>query len=619
MVTLVNLTGNVSDLVGGAYSDGYAKVWIETNVAGDVIIDASGNQLRLGDAKATLNGSGAFTFTGLWATNSASNPTSFQYRVFVEYATRRPGGQRKPVRWCSGWFSLTATADLADVAEEQYVPPSWMTTATQTLQTYVDDAQAAELAAEAARDAAIDISNISTSDAVVEALVKNTGGAGPLTSAALSAARAASQTAHVNGFRDMVEKLRNQQQDVNLLIVGDSTADMTTGGAKWTTGLAAAIGALFPTHTVKERAFDYTTTNDWLAATTIQTGTGYRSDLGAPKTLTVWVAGWAGKKWADWLRDSRRPKVFAGDTVNADVTVFALGHNDDITSMSVAPIRDRDLAFVEWVRAINPKSQIVLCSQNPRIGVSPSLSPGHAELRNDIYRTLARQRGYGYINITQAFYDDGRSLVPGAAGGLIEGTTGVHPTQPDGYDLWRDTFVQQIKQAPGAVPLPTSVPAFTQSAPRIIGMNTTPILSNGWTGTNVTEASEASIVRAGHSSSVKLTKTAGLVSRVDRTIPLAQVFGQTITLRGWLYIPSTFTSVTTTWAFIVSGVLAETGLVENVLRDEWFPISLTQYVPFGASSVSVRLWIDNDTSAEAVVIYVDEFDVIPGNLPLRAS
>lgn len=50
-----------------------------------------------------------------------------------------------------------------------------------------DDLAAAVASAEAARDDAVDISGISTSDAVVEALVLDTGGAGPLTSAALSA------------------------------------------------------------------------------------------------------------------------------------------------------------------------------------------------------------------------------------------------------------------------------------------------------------------------------------------------------------------------------------------------------------------------------------------------
>ena len=50
-----------------------------------------------------------------------------------------------------------------------------------------DDAIAAAEVAEAARDAAIDISGIAVPDDVVEALVTGTGGAGPLTRAALSA------------------------------------------------------------------------------------------------------------------------------------------------------------------------------------------------------------------------------------------------------------------------------------------------------------------------------------------------------------------------------------------------------------------------------------------------
>lgn len=64
-------------------------------------------------------------------------------------------------------------------------------TAAQLAETNAETAEAsaetAQAAAEAARDAAVDISNISTSDGVVEALVLNTAGAGPLTSAALSA------------------------------------------------------------------------------------------------------------------------------------------------------------------------------------------------------------------------------------------------------------------------------------------------------------------------------------------------------------------------------------------------------------------------------------------------
>lgn len=68
--------------------------------------------------------------------------------------------------------------------EQQDVPAEYLTTVTAQLDTKVAEA-------EAARDAAVDISNISTSDDVVSTLVEGTGGAGPLTRAALSASYAA--------------------------------------------------------------------------------------------------------------------------------------------------------------------------------------------------------------------------------------------------------------------------------------------------------------------------------------------------------------------------------------------------------------------------------------------
>lgn len=148
MVTLVNLTGSLDDLVGTDFVDGYAKVWITTNVDG-AIVDSTGNSLRLGDAVAAIEG-GAFTFTGLWATNSATSPTSFYYKVFVQYTPKRPAGNasKQLVTWNSGWFTLTATSDLADVVEVQDVLP------TQTASDYADAAADSATAADASADAA---------------------------------------------------------------------------------------------------------------------------------------------------------------------------------------------------------------------------------------------------------------------------------------------------------------------------------------------------------------------------------------------------------------------------------------------------------------------------------
>jgi len=175
----VNLTFDIADLIGSDFDARRTKVWIETNIDGDAIVDAAGNTVRLGDAKATVNADGTGSFTGLTATNAATNPTGFQYRVWVDYP--KATGQAR-AKWSSGWFSLTATTDLADVVAEQYVPPTYVTQATQTLDAHaatlqapmdaaVSSAQGYASDAAASAQTAHDISGISTSDGVVKALV----------------------------------------------------------------------------------------------------------------------------------------------------------------------------------------------------------------------------------------------------------------------------------------------------------------------------------------------------------------------------------------------------------------------------------------------------------------
>lgn len=423
----------------------------------------------------------------------------------------------------------------------------------------------------------------------------------------------ASKVAHVNGYRDAVEKIRNQYQGVNLLFVTDSTGDATTGGTKWTTGFAAALGVLFPTHTVIEHTFNYGAANNWNAGTTVQTGTGYRGAT-APE-IHVWLAGWAAHNWSDWFHDSRRDTVFGA--ADFDAITFAMGHNDGYTVLGTEPIKSRDLGFVEWARTIRPRAQIVLSSQNPREGTVGQESPGHAEVRNDVYRSLARERGYGYINITQAFHDDGRSLVPGAVGGLID--DGVHPTTA-GYDLWRDTVLGQFKSAPGAVPLPSSAPALSLLTKRVDGMHVRPVLANGWVGSNVSESTEGTIKRGAAASSLKLTKTdGGAVAWLQKDLSLPATRGRDVTAVGWMYVPSTPADIKPTFGWFIDNVLQYATMVDPVLLDQWVPINLTVTVPAGATQVRARLWVDNDTSADTPSIYVDSLDFIVGNLPLAVA
>lgn len=167
MTTLVNLTGDVADLIGGDFDARRTKVWIEANV--DRIFDNDNDVVRLGSAAATVADDGTFTFTDLIATNSTGiNPTGFQYRIVVDYA--RAGGDRRRVQERFGWYSLTATSDLTELAEAEEAPPTWQSSFTASMEGIRDEA-------EAARDQAVDISNIDTTDAAMTAVFNDEGSA----------------------------------------------------------------------------------------------------------------------------------------------------------------------------------------------------------------------------------------------------------------------------------------------------------------------------------------------------------------------------------------------------------------------------------------------------------
>lgn len=184
----VTVDFDVNQILGGTVDARRVKCRVYTNVVNQTLMDTSTGEVRMGNQKVTVNTDGTGEFT-TWAPGADGNPISWQ--TYVEFDYPRAGlanGKR-----IFGPYTIDTTQSLALYEEEQAVPAEYLTTVTALLDGYVTDAQtaetnaeAAQAAAEAARDDAVDISGISTSDGVVEALVKNTGGAGPLTSAALS-------------------------------------------------------------------------------------------------------------------------------------------------------------------------------------------------------------------------------------------------------------------------------------------------------------------------------------------------------------------------------------------------------------------------------------------------
>jgi lysophospholipase L1-like esterase len=178
----VTVTYDLSDLVGTDFDARRTKVWATTNIDGDTVIDTVGNQIRLGDGKGTVADDGTGSIT-LWAPGTGSNPDSWQTYIHVDYP--RAANRDRKIR-TFGPFTITTNADLADLVEEQEVPPTYITTVTAALDAKVADAQAARDLAQQYRDQAHDISNISTPDTLVAALVPTSSGSA--TSSALNTA-----------------------------------------------------------------------------------------------------------------------------------------------------------------------------------------------------------------------------------------------------------------------------------------------------------------------------------------------------------------------------------------------------------------------------------------------
>lgn len=137
------------------------KVYAKTNIPGETITDDEG--IHVGSANGTVNSDGTGSIT-IVTPEVGSNPETWQTTVYLDYPDRNAPGGRKVRTF--GPFTVTVDVDLKDLVEEQEIPPEYLTTVTEELQTYVDEA-------EAAAALAVDISNIEVPDDVMQTIDNN--------------------------------------------------------------------------------------------------------------------------------------------------------------------------------------------------------------------------------------------------------------------------------------------------------------------------------------------------------------------------------------------------------------------------------------------------------------
>jgi len=322
----------------------------------------------------------------------------------------------------------------------------------------------------------------------------------------------------VSAFQDFMGRANTGVSDLNILIVSDSTgAAGGTEPASWARRLPAKIAPLFPAYSVEWVLWDGVG-SVYGAPTVVQTGTG-------TKKIKVWLAAVAGQSWQYHWDTSRREAMLYAP--KADLVMFSLGHNDNSTNAqngSTELIREKPIVHIEQMRTFFPSASVVLLSQNPLLNFNVA-----SENRANVFRRIAAQRGYGFIDVCRAFHDDPRPLTD-----LILTSDGTHPTEA-GYELWANKVLESFRTTPGAQPLTAPPSAFYEPkknwAPNgdlaNVDVNNLPLT---WTAQNTTVTKDTVDFETGTYSLV-LTKTAGgSTANVEVSLPLGLMRGQTVTV-----------------------------------------------------------------------------------------
>lgn len=189
-MTDATITFDLLNALGVPFDARRTKVWVTFNTDDGWIVDEDGD-LRVDAGTATITDAGLVTISGIPVPGVTTNPTDWQVKIHYDVPLILPGVRgitRK--RDDFGWMTVTEDATLDELIAEQYVPPTWLTSAQATLQAIVDDGIADMEGfvdqGQTLLDAQITLSGIDDTDSAVAGLIDNPL-LGPLTRAALTA------------------------------------------------------------------------------------------------------------------------------------------------------------------------------------------------------------------------------------------------------------------------------------------------------------------------------------------------------------------------------------------------------------------------------------------------
>jgi len=400
-----------------------------------------------------------------------------------------------------------------------------------------------------------------------------------------------------SNVQPLLAKIRRNMQDCQILVLGDSTGDDTT---EWPYLLAQQLGVLFPTHSLYYAAWSSTA---YGTATQLTTGTGAQK-------ITIYNCSVSGSK-ATYSLGGRWAAAVAA--LSPDLIFVSYGHNV-ASSWAVThwPVyQGHFLALTESLLEQCPNAGMILTLQNPETA-NTYLGQLHPYLES-----IARMRGYGVLNVWQAFKDYGSAWSTDLM------ADAVHPNSA-GQAIWTNEALKLFR---------SPWDGFVQARPLLpcsFGQKGFSLIKNGdfsafssnppdnWTaGGTLTIAKDSTNYESANGYAVSLTPTAGAAAGMYQALPIKLVKGKLITALARIYVPSGCD--VNCGALGLYDSVASSVKSNDLSRDlsggafHWMVVS--HVVDPAATSARVYIWADTGTANQSCT--VDYVAVSVGPLPMR--
>jgi len=268
---------------------------------------------------------------------------------------------------------------------------------------------------------------------VRETIAANLADASTLEGLALASAKTYADAASAANLRALVSKLDRGVSNAGILVVSDSTGNQTN---EWPYLVAQYLADKYPAYTVVARFWDEVGEVAYSSPVTVQTGSG-------AYTLSVWIAAKAGSVPGYFL--GSRFAAAVADIGTPDVVFINHGHNtgDPTTALATnGNTRNTLLSLTETVAVTHPSAGIVLIAQNP---TSVAGRETWQALKANVLDEIAGYRGYGVLDVHQAFIDYGDWETD------LTNVDGIHPL-PAGSLLWASVVEDALADARAALP-----------------------------------------------------------------------------------------------------------------------------------------------------------------------